>query len=177
MATFFISVSLVFNLLAFFAIALLFLRQNRLLLAEKKQENMMREIEEVLSSYLIQLKEENEEFINRLNNTEIQESQSLVRKTKEDWEQPLVAENQIVREDDLQKSMINTKKYHAAKAYKQSPEIAGIEDLKETQDESLLSQILQFKKLGYNTTEIAQKLNMGKTEVALLLKFNENTND
>ncbi|PLR97251.1 hypothetical protein [Bacillus sp. T33-2] len=66
MTTFLLLVSLTLNIVAIFAVILLYLRQNRLMQAENKQETILREMEELFSAYLIEMKEENDQFITRL---------------------------------------------------------------------------------------------------------------
>ncbi|MBP2240156.1 ribosome-associated toxin RatA of RatAB toxin-antitoxin module [Cytobacillus eiseniae] len=71
MTTFFLLLSLFLNILALFAIVILFLRQNRLLQMEKSQEKVLADMEEVISAYLVQMKEENEAFITKVQQVEI----------------------------------------------------------------------------------------------------------
>lgn len=58
--------SMVLNGVTLFCIVILYLRQNRLLEVEKKQEKLMKEMEEVISSYLLEMTEENDEFIKKV---------------------------------------------------------------------------------------------------------------
>ncbi|MDP4083061.1 MAG: hypothetical protein Q8934_00435 [Bacillota bacterium] len=63
MTTFLLLISLLLNGVAIFLIIILFTRQNRLTEAEEKQEKLLRDVEEIISSSLLEMKEENEEFI------------------------------------------------------------------------------------------------------------------
>lgn len=65
MTTFLLIISLLLNGIAIFSVIVLFLRQNRLLEVENRQEKMMKDMEEIISSYLYEMKEENEAFIQR----------------------------------------------------------------------------------------------------------------
>lgn len=66
MNTFILLVSLMLNLGAILAIIILYLRQNRFAESEKRQEKLIREAEELFSVYLLEMKEENEKLISRL---------------------------------------------------------------------------------------------------------------
>lgn len=58
--------SILLNIVALLCIVILYLRQNRFLQVEKKQEKLLGEMEEVISTYLIEMTEENEKFINKV---------------------------------------------------------------------------------------------------------------
>lgn len=73
MAAFLIIVSFILHLIAFLAIILLFLRQNKLLQVEKEQKKVIEELEQVIDAYMLEMKEENERFIQRVK--KIQEEQ------------------------------------------------------------------------------------------------------
>lgn len=68
--------SLVLNFIALFSIVLLYLRQNRLLQMEKKQERIMEEMEEFFSGCILEFKEENERFISKLKDLEINKEET-----------------------------------------------------------------------------------------------------
>ena len=200
MTTFLLLISLFLNVLALFSIIILFLRQNRFLQVEKKQEKMLQEMEEVISAYLVQMKEENEDFIKRIGKIERNdqgsknaESKVNIKKEKE----PLPEKS-----GSFSSRMGKANTYSAVKAYKQNSSAQSqsssksskqmtsdevelppleinniIEDVIEkenSQDQSLLNDILLLNEQGYSETEIAQKLNKGKTEINLLLKFYQN---
>ncbi|MEH7344856.1 hypothetical protein V7122_13455 [Bacillus sp. JJ1532] len=201
MTTFLLLISLFLNVLALFSIIILFLRQNRFLQVEKKQEKMIQEMEEVISAYLVQMKEENDDFIKRIGHIErnAQSSNNAEsRKTiNKDQDEPGLERNISLHS---RKGKVNA--YSAAKAYKQNavvpsihpnnssnrtvrdeielppleidPILAEVNEKENSQEQSLLNDILLLKNQGYNEIEIAQKLNKGKTEINLLLKFNQN---
>lgn len=212
MTTFLLLISLFLNVLAIFAIIILFLRQNRLLQVERKQEKMISDMEEVISTYLLQMKEENEAFIDRvkslgIRSEPINEIDSNKNNTKENG-------NGATQEKDskdilLQSRIGKASVYKAASAYKQNS-IAVVKDNESKtpesledhsvklpplgknndvivengksanslrdhlQEDSFLNQVLALKKQGFTEDKIAQKLNKGKTEIELLLKFQSN---
>ncbi|MDP4162675.1 MAG: hypothetical protein Q8898_06170 [Bacillota bacterium] len=65
MNTFLLIISLLLNGLAIYAIIVLYTRQNRLMEVEKNQGKMIEEMEELISSYLFEMKEENEVFLKK----------------------------------------------------------------------------------------------------------------
>lgn len=219
MTTFLLLLSLFLNILALFAIIVLFLRQNRLMLVEKKQEKIITEMEEVISSYLVQMKEENEDFISRVKKMDIR-SNSSFGVPSETTQTPLrktakadKSDNSSLQENNLHNRIGKIPASVVANVYKkngkvsrfgpnnngddpfneESVELPPLEvnmeinnnPLPDTelessnsksnfQEQSILSQVLLLKNEGLSEGEIAQRLNKGKTEIELLLKFNQN---
>ena len=194
MTTFLLLLSLILNGAAIFAIILLYLRQNRLVEAEKKQEKIIKEIEEVFSAYLFELKEENDKFLEVMTKTKVQNQfndKDTVAIEASDKE-PEKGSDHIAQEkhpNRLGKGIA----YHAArKAYKQNHEpvstdlllaendiiaVDSPEDKVELKQLSFIDQVLNMKKQGLTTEEIARDLDKGKTEIELLLKFRQKTQE
>lgn len=215
MTTFLLVISLIVNSIAIFAIIILYMRQNRLLEVEKKQEKMIHDMEESISAYLIQMKEENENFINRIKKMndkaekhELISSTIRVTKEKTEPERQVMDEQQPeVQKLDIPISKNNVgMKQAAVKAYQTAPKPQNLaedvmlppitdredkvnlstendgEKLTESKNddqvqdlymESLYNQVIIMKKQGLSEDEIAKKLNKGKTEIELLLKFRQ----
>ncbi|MBS4189258.1 hypothetical protein KHA94_03360 [Bacillus sp. FJAT-49705] len=202
MTTFLILLSIFLNILALFAIIILFLRQNRILEVEKKQEKMFLEMEEVISAYLVQMKEDNEDFIKRLNKIDLQSTHSSLTEINKSNKNEEINSDQ----NSLQTRIGKASVYSAANAYKQNAKTSILRHEHENsplldqtvelpsyemntnkevgklinnnssndfQEQSLLSQIFHLKEQGHSEESIAKKLNKGKTEIALLLKFNQ----
>lgn len=66
MLVFLIIVSLILNIVAMLAIVILFLRQNKLLQVEGNQKKAIKEMEMLINSYLLEMKDENEDFIRKV---------------------------------------------------------------------------------------------------------------
>lgn len=125
MTTFLLLLSLILNAAAIFAIILLYLRQNRLVEAEKKQGKIISEIEEVFSSYLLELKEEHEKFIDKMKKTKTVKSSMIEKDLRTDAE-GLQVNSETGFEIQTENSTRFGKgiSYQAArKAYQQSSEI------------------------------------------------------
>jgi hypothetical protein len=199
MTTFLLLLSLILNVAAIFAIILLYLRQNRLVEAEKKQDKIIKEIEEIFSAYLFELKEENDKFIQLMtvtNNREQPSNKMAAIDTSEKAVQVKTAvekpESGAADSNEMQQRIGKGISYHAArKAYQQNREQTssvpdtGVEltelDPQENKEEviqsSLIDQVLHMKNQGMSIEEIARKLDKGKTEIELLLKFRQNTQE
>lgn len=193
MTTFLLLLSLILNAAAIFAIILLYLRQNRLVEAEKKQERLIGEIEEVFSAYLLELKEENDKFIETMKKAEL--ADVIKPEPTAAAEGASGSNSGIIHDSDKEVNEISPRigrgiSYQAArKAYsqKREPSASIVEDpvIKEnklnTADSNDLhhlsfnDQVFLMEKQGLSVEEIARKLDKGKTEIELLLKFRQNT--
>ncbi|TFH60472.1 hypothetical protein [Peribacillus frigoritolerans] len=69
MSAFFIFLLFVLNIFTIFAIIILYLRQNRLSMLEKDQKAAIGEMEQLLSGYLMEMKEDNETLVKAINNS------------------------------------------------------------------------------------------------------------
>lgn len=200
MTTFLLLLSLILNVAAIFAIILLYLRQNRLVEAEKKQDKIIKEIEEIFSAYLFELKEENDKFIQLMTTTTIQEQPSnkmaAIDATEKKTVSVKTADEKPAPEanegNEMQQRLGKGISYHAArKAYQQNrgqtsavPD-NGVEltevDPKENKEEviqsSPIDQVPQMTNQGMTIEEIARKMDKGKTEIELLLKFRQKTQE
>nr|WP_295970409.1 hypothetical protein [uncultured Bacillus sp.] len=218
MLVFLIIVSLILNIAALLAIAILFLRQNRLSKIDENQKKMMIEMDHLISSYLLEMKEDNEHFIQRVKEIQKEKQVSANAPTIPDGHS--MGQDRIENEQqgeikrptaeanpfsELSSKLEKMAGLQAVKAYqrssqRQSETIATISsaesqkqrnamiDLKSaaikqvekktsgnsaTKD-SLLTQVMIMKKEGISEEEMARQLKKGKTEIELLLKFNEN---
>lgn len=172
MVTFLLFISFLLNIVSLLAIVILYSRQNRFLNMEKEQKKMIMELEEVISTYLIEMKEENEEFIRTFNHHA--KSQTSITDKKED-------------ENGNSSPLQTTPKWsgagykQASKAYQQTPtpQRGAVEKKLEvkptvkTNDDPLIQEVLSLKKEGKTIEEIAQTVGKGKTEIELLLKFRQ----
>lgn len=196
MTAFLLAISLLLNIVALLAIILLYLRQNKLMDTEKRQEKVLIEMEEVISAYLVQMREENDDFISKLSKVNVKNDTSIKEKSipvnldrKNDLD--------ISKADETSMPLARASIYQASKAYKQNlratEDILGEKEsfssLKETESvicsdssqsikeenpSSINDQVFILKKQGMSAGDIAKKLGKGKTEVELMLKFRQN---
>jgi hypothetical protein len=201
MAIFFIILSLILNIIAVMAIIVLYLRQNRLLELDVQQKKNMKEMEEMITSYLLEMKDENELFISRMKEINLQKSKIYssqdFTKTNENELEKIGEEIDITSISDFSSKMGKTKTFRAVKAYQQTQqqlasslklennhhiepnddlqeEIQTIAKKEKSVQDLLIEQLLSMKQEGISVDDMAKKLNKGKTEIELLLKFREN---
>ncbi|MED3996412.1 hypothetical protein P4647_17390 [Peribacillus frigoritolerans] len=123
MSAFFIFLLFVLNIFTIFAIIVLYLRQNRLSMLEKDQKAVIGEMEQLLSGYLMEMKEDNETLVKAINNSVAmnpehgqkgQEHSSIKETKKEKQEQNILLEYKAGSRAAAKKQAIN--------AYKIMPE-------------------------------------------------------
>ncbi|MCE4048285.1 MULTISPECIES: hypothetical protein [Bacillaceae] len=194
MVNFLLVFSIALNILALLCIALLFIRQNRLAAFESRQEKALEEMEEIVSTFIAEIKEENELFLQRIHELDEQPKKSL---------EEAVEEKEDKNEEPASLTVPKVNPYAAAvKSYQtydsnikpddveelldlilpQSEVLAEddsiVEEIEqEPKEMSLLEQVIELEKQGETIEQIAKKLNKGKTEIELLLKFRQNNQE
>lgn len=172
MVTFMLFISFVLNIVSLLAIVILYSRQNRFLNMEKEQKKIIMELEEVISTYLIEMKEDNEEFIRTFNH----HAKSQTRITDK-------TDDENVNSSPLQTNpkWPGAGYKQASEAYQQTPkpQVGAVEEKLEvkptvkTNEDPLIQQVLTLQKEGKTIEEIAQTVGKGKTEIELLFKFRQ----
>ncbi|MBS4207597.1 hypothetical protein [Bacillus sp. FJAT-50079] len=168
----FIFLLFMLNGVTIFAVVLLYLRQNRLKEIEEAQRKNQEESAELLSAFLLELKEENEQFLSII---------QQLQKQNKDQKKP-IAETYKETKDSPQPTMLNQEQPITAETYatlltypdeniNQSAESDAKAEKAETMQTSLIDQAYQLQSTGVSIDEIAKKLHKGKTEIALMLKF------
>lgn len=164
------------NMLTILAVILLYKRQNRLLEMENSERDNKEETAEIFSAFLLELKEENEQFISKVSQLKGNEG---LRQTEEKMEKHNPNDDQQV--DITQELPITSKAYSELLAYQSygknvdselPPSKAGNEIKKEL---SLNEQVTRLNEEGFTIEEIAKTLHKGKTEIELMLKFSRSS--
>jgi DNA invertase Pin-like site-specific DNA recombinase len=155
MTTFLIVISFLIHALSLFALIILFQRQNKMSHSEKKMKQAAAEMEEMMTGFLIQIQEENEQLITE-----------LTKKAAGKRAKPPVAEEQ----ENKPLPRLTTRKA-AAKAYSETK--PAEKETKPQADMPLAKQMAEMRKKGMKDEEIARALHVGVTEVKLALKFNK----
>lgn len=153
MYPFLLVISFILHLFAFFWIFLLSMRLKRANEIEKRQAEIQKEIEDLFQSYLFEMKEENEKLL-----------KLIAKPTKPVNKNPIDNRGkatQQIYQTQMEKPKPKPKEY--------TPPVPNVEDRFET---SLNSKVILLHEQGLKAEEIAQKLNKGKTEIELILKFN-----
>ncbi|MFJ7849461.1 hypothetical protein ACIQZM_03985 [Peribacillus sp. NPDC097206] len=120
MSVFFMLLLFSLNIFTIFAVILLYLRQNRLSKLEKEQKATIIEMEELLTGYLMEMKEDNEALIKAFTQTDVLPNEkkieeSVIVKTRP----PIEKEAELEKESfpDYKEPSFNGKKLQAANAY------------------------------------------------------------
>jgi len=144
----------ILQLLSFFLIAILYLRLGKVNQVKHEQNAIIREMEDAVGAYLLEIKDENDRLLSELSRIKPSETSKSLQ------------ENRIEATVDLP-VIPTTPKSKAVHQYKQ----AAPQQIPETKQLSKEEKALDLSQNGYSIEEIAKRLNMGKTEVELLLKF------
>lgn len=119
---------------------------------EEKVNQQVSKLEDTLAVYLLEIKQENDSLLQQLDNREI----GTDRKEKNT-------------------NIVNTKVMPEKQEKDRSPikfsPIEKTDEMTDTVESSLTSQVLHLKEKGYTVEKIAKELDKGKTEIELLLKF------
>ncbi len=152
--------------LSFYFIVLLNLKISSLKEVEEKQQRMKDDMDDAIGAYLAEMKDENNRLIQEMKTIKKQStnnSSSFINKQ----DSSMYTKNTADRDDEIETIQNNFKvpKAYVKKAYqtKQSDEN------KLTVEE----QVIQMYKKGLSISDIAKRVNRGKTEIELLLKFQQ----
>ncbi|MFK2825021.1 hypothetical protein QYG89_04885 [Bacillus sp. B190/17] len=178
MVILFIFISFVLNAVSLFAIVLLFTRQNRLYAVKDQQEKLVKDMEEMMAAYLLEMKEENERFMKEFSGAGQQGTATIKKpETAENLEIPLPI---MSKPEDKPASITapSMQRNRAAKVYNannKKPAAVQADQLQEPvvppAEKDQLHNIFSLQEQGLSIEDIAKKLNKGKTEVELALKF------
>lgn len=185
MIPFVLTISFVIHLILILVIILLSIRINRLHELEDKHKVFKKDIDELFSSYLMEMKEENDKFLNTINKIDQNKRKNINAAPVKGR----LGIESTVRKQDVKESPPATLNKSPLKSNQEVKLNRPIQKVKEENEEqkteyeppqlneqdsyvqSLEAQVLLLQKQGLTPQEIAQKLNRGKTEIELLLKF------
>lgn len=171
MVPFLLFLSFLLNIVCLFSIVILYSRQNRYSEMEKNQKKIIAEMEDVISTYLIEMKEENDEFIRSFKSQEHNDTEDKTSPQRNNPEPNGKAQKKS--------NWTGTGYKRASEAYLQTkrPESEPIDDLDKkpgkSEHDPLLHQVLSMKEMGMSMEEIAKSVGKGQTEIELLLKFRQ----
>ncbi|KIL73596.1 hypothetical protein [Pseudobacillus badius] len=178
MATLFIFISFILNAVALFAIILLFMRQNRLHEIKKEQEKLVADMEEMMTAYLAEMKEENEKFIKEFSSSSPAEHSAAAGQASSAVTPGKSAPPDRAPEGAGAIAAPSMQRIRAAQVYRtanktadEREKISAEEQEVPAAEQALADEIVLLKDQGLSVEEIARKLNKGKTEVELALKF------
>ncbi|WP_243386886.1 DUF6115 domain-containing protein [Aeribacillus kexueae] len=158
MTTLLILFSFIIHILSIFAIIILFTKYQSIKQLEQSQKQLLQETEEALSLFMMQMKEENEKFINQLQVS--------------DKKNPLPLRNEVESRQIKEENDDDDLPSHLQTILEQQMDVIEVKEIPRDETTSH-DQIIELSKKGYTIEEIAQQLNVGKTEIELFLKFNQ----
>lgn len=123
-------------------------------------DKVKKEMEDILLAYTTEMKEENDAFLKDLQRLN-QKSSKTVRTTTV---QPIYEESNTEVTPSVEED-------HMGMDEPVNGYAPPVDETKEDYGPSLLSQVLSLKEQGYSLEDIAKKVNKGKGEVELLIKF------
>ncbi len=190
MATILITILFFLQLLSFYFLIILNTKLAKFKDLEKKQERLMREMDDTISVYLADMKDENDRLIQELQcvsksgvkENALQQTEQIVFQKEQE---PLTGT--IKKEQESATLETDSRKYIpkniVASAYSrqqqtvskaaQSASINMTNEAEKEQSKILTTeqQAIELAKQGKTPEEIAKQLQKGKTEIELLLKF------
>lgn len=201
---FLIIINFLLSLIAIFVTIILFNRQTKFTELEKKYKQLNEQFEDSMSSFFMQMQEENEAFIKKLK--EIQSNSAPSEQVSEKNHRPSIENNERIQqiENNIYNDSISIKSpplYSGVKMYQQMLNMNSEKEAGNYAKNSLLNknddevkytdtlhvendqnevlnphdlEIKQIKELlmaGETVETIAKRLDKGKTEVELLIKF------
>ncbi|MFC3882547.1 hypothetical protein ACFOU2_03230 [Bacillus songklensis] len=178
--------SFVLHGLSLLSIVVLYTRLSRLKEMEQKQSAMMKEIEEVVSSYLMEMKEQNDEFIQKFQQIKRSQSPKLKIKKTPEKERSAFEDVSIPTDQDFQHLLRAQVQENQSEANHGRPLIRNNKiqendhllleqiNIKDLTPQQIKKMAISLQKEGLTIEEIAKYLHRGKTEIELLLVFNKN---
>lgn len=183
LTTIFIILLIISQLLCFYIIALLNAKVAKFKDLEIRQEQLMEQMEESISLYLVEIREENDRLIKELSEGNVT---NTVKNTEKLDINKVEEQNITVNQDNIESNnhsieqKVFVPKTIAHNAYnkykKQLNNNKPINDNDSVKESEVLvlsfeQQVLNLHNEGKTIEEIAKLTNKGKTEIELLLKF------
>jgi hypothetical protein len=183
MNTFIYIISFILHAISFFIIILLYYRLEQTRDIERKQATMLKDMEEVLSAYIIEMKEENERFLDKVRQEDQPEKQKQIdpngvtpHRRGSGSQSSIDTVEPDLTEQDLSSLLPSYDDLGVTKKMREQTDLPKDVSIKEEENHLQLLPIGQQAKLlhnkGLTVEEIAKKLKKGKTEIELFLKFN-----
>ncbi|MBO1510386.1 hypothetical protein [Metabacillus bambusae] len=175
MTTILLLISLLLHVVAFYFIVVLYTKYSTIKDLSKSQRAILDETETSMTSFLIEMKEENERLIQHFKQGSAHynhDRKELDEKTNESnhhiANSTMIHTNNIVPEEPLEEDLPDY--------FSQLNEIEDIVEISKPEQKKNLPFEIHAIKLyenGHTVEQIAKKLSKGKTEIELLLKFRQ----
>lgn len=194
MSGFFIFILFLLNIGTILAVIVLYLRQNRIGKVENDLRRLSTEMEEMMTAYMMEIKEENDQLIGQLDKTQlasenIEVKQTTILKAEEPVQVPKISSTKNIAMKAYNSQALQTHEKKEKDISTTQNDQFKIEDVPNKEqpiiseslqaslngqaapEPSLHEQVMALSLQGLSCEEIAKKLKRGKTEIELLLKF------
>lgn len=168
----------VLQLLSFYFIVILYMKLSKFQDLERKQVQLIREMDDMVGAYLLEMREENDRLIEELSKTSPPVGKEEIHASSNETMSSIqqVKENNTFELDvkSLVPKAVMAKAYTKQQTFTNTNKDASLSTEStnmEHQEMSLEKQVLQLAQQGQTAEEIAKVLQKGKTEIELLLKF------
>lgn len=173
----------VLQLISFYFIALLYLKMNRFKHHERQQELLIEEMEESMTAFLADIQDDNDRLIESLKLQPLKQEPSLIKQPAQEYPIEKSHSNGSVGQIKVDKTPAILKKtassiesvepiqsFNTPKAYVKNA-YATIKPQEQIVPKTPEQQIKEMYIAGASIENIAKKMQKGKTEIELLLKF------
>ncbi|MFG6118276.1 MULTISPECIES: DUF6115 domain-containing protein [Thalassobacillus] len=157
MTTFLLVVSFLLHGIMLLVIFVLFARVKKAEELEMRQKQVAGEIEEMFTAYLLEIKEENEQLKQWLDDSQKKHKSPQIN-------QPISNEHGKTAKEETHSDL---NKDFSQPVY--NPPLPGNNDVE--YQPSLSTRVVAMRNDGYTIEDIARKMNCGQTEIELILKF------
>ncbi|WP_053219634.1 DUF6115 domain-containing protein [Virgibacillus senegalensis] len=165
MLTFLIFISLLLHIVTFVAIRLLFQQMQRNS-GNQDSGDSLRQTEELLSAYLQEIREENDRLLKEWDHATPKNEQDVQKEQKEEEGLGMVKPERVKPyEQEANSPSLN----ETAGESGYMPPLPQVQQ--DTVEKSMTAEVYSMYDQGYTIDEIAKKLDKGKTEVELMIKF------
>ncbi|MBU2659098.1 Swarming motility protein SwrB [Bacillus cabrialesii] len=141
-----------------YAVMILYMRLAAVKETEKQQKKILKETENTLAAFLLELKEENEKLIENTDSSPNQAEEETQKPDLLHFEKD--SKRDAVQEENLPEHIEGL-----------ITEVERQEENVNSDAQSFEDQVIELYEEGYSASQIAQKLKSGKTEIELFLKF------
>lgn len=180
MVTFFIVLLVISQIICFYFFVLLNVKITKFNDLEVRQDRLIREMDDAIAAYLLEMRDENDRLIQELSTIEKIDNQNkknmvnMISNTKENNVANLEGKEMTLEPKTFIPKNIATNAYNRhkidSKQQKTSKKLAET-NVTNTQNESFESRVINLHSEGKTIEEIAKITQKGKTEIELLLKF------
>ncbi|WP_226034921.1 DUF6115 domain-containing protein [Aquibacillus saliphilus] len=138
------------------------MRLNDYLESESEKRQHVKEVEDLLAVYLLEIKDENDKLLSAINHSD---------EVKSEDNEPIKT-TEVVNKKNNTNKQTNSKLYQAEVRNEPAEYTPpSVDDVQDTVEQSITGKVYTLYDQGESVESIARKLDCGKTEIELMLKF------